>query len=359
MRRFHLVMMISLLALTRVSPASAQSVREMLSEGNRLFAAGEYERALAQYEAAGDISPDSFESIYNAAVALQRLGRLDEAEERFRTIDSAPGASELASRARYNLGVANMDRARSLLESMQQDGAPSDLGEAVQDGLNTLQQASDWFRSALDLDPNDPDAARNLELARRGLYSLRQLQQQMQQQQQQDQPRQQQQDNQQQDQSEQQDPQEPQSQEQQEQQSPGQQQQQQNHQDSEQLTPSPIPDDAEPGQEHQPTPPQPEQPEESEQQDIREPSPASDQEPAIGEEQQPTGNELEQQESADSQQEQIPEQETGESAEESPTDNPLRERMQEILDRERELRDYARRLQRQLERRERPVEKDW
>lgn len=125
---------------------SARLVAAQRSDPERLYQEGKYQ-----------LSYDGFRSLiaqraaepalmYDAGLALFRLGRFDEAVTSFRGATAAGGA--LGQRAWYNLGT-------TYLHAAQSSG----------DRIGTLRQAVTSFIQALALNPHDPDAKWNLEVA--------------------------------------------------------------------------------------------------------------------------------------------------------------------------------------------------
>jgi Tfp pilus assembly protein PilF len=75
------------------APAGApHSATAALDSGNALFEAGQWEQARAQYELALNADPTMAEAHYDLALALDRLGRNNEAMAHYRkAADLAPG----------------------------------------------------------------------------------------------------------------------------------------------------------------------------------------------------------------------------------------------------------------------------
>jgi len=149
-RRFSLI---ALLALTGVIMTACGSPAEKLNqEGNEAFAKQAYEEALAAYQTAQIEAPEMAEPYYNAANSLYRQGKYAEALEQMQQALSFAQDEALAQNSRFNMG-------------------------------NTAYNTQEWepavesYKQALLLNPDDPDAKYNLELA---------LQQQQQQEEQQD-----------------------------------------------------------------------------------------------------------------------------------------------------------------------------
>jgi Ca-activated chloride channel family protein len=144
--------------LLTAGPAAAQSLREAIERGNALLAEGKPAEALAAYDGAAARHGATPELDFNRACALAAAGQFERAEALFREVDRrAAGTSpSLAAAARYNLGALAYRQG-------QRAAARGDAGAARQH----LERAESLFRSARRLEPNDADAARNVELARR------------------------------------------------------------------------------------------------------------------------------------------------------------------------------------------------
>ena len=143
---------------------------EHVEKGNHDAKKGSPADALGHYETAGKLVPASPIPDFNRGIVLSQKGEVDQARSAFEAAQAANDI-HIAADAHYNLG-------NLLLQKDDTDGA--------------IEQ---YLRS-LDLDPADPDARRNLEIAIR----RKQEQQQQQQQQQQKDPSQKDQDKKQQDQ---------------------------------------------------------------------------------------------------------------------------------------------------------------
>ena len=139
----------ALLLLLFVTTAAGIGDRE---RGNRLYREGRYAEAVEAYEAAlrgGDASPELH---YNLGTALLRLGRFEDAEQRFRAALDAVDP-ELRERTFYNMGNRFLEAART--EQLPQSQGP------------LLESAIDAYMRALRLDPTDAQAKWNLEMALR------------------------------------------------------------------------------------------------------------------------------------------------------------------------------------------------
>ena len=124
-----------------------------VAEGNRLLEARDYAGALAKYEEALELRPESHEIHHDLGLAKLRGYDLEPAVEEL----AAAAETEdpvLASRAHYNLGVAKYRQAHGAMQTFQ-------------DALSFTQAAIGHWRESLELNPDQPDAVYNLELAYR------------------------------------------------------------------------------------------------------------------------------------------------------------------------------------------------
>jgi tetratricopeptide (TPR) repeat protein len=111
-----------------------------------LYRAGEYQLAYEGFRALIAQRGADPVLLYDAGLALYKMGRFDEAETPFLGA-TAPGGA-LAQRAWYNLGTTYLQAAATRA-----------------DRIGTLRQAVTAFARALSLDPHDSDARWNLEVA--------------------------------------------------------------------------------------------------------------------------------------------------------------------------------------------------
>jgi len=175
------------LVLLAVAGARADSAREMLAEGNKLFAEAEYTEAINKYNEVLLERPEALEPKFNKANSYYRLDDLGEAIDLYQEVAAESKDMALVARAKYNLGNCFFQRG-----SKQRD---SDLQKAVEDMKTSIAH----WRQVLEIDPENEKAARNIEVARLTIKDLldqlkkQQENQQQQQQGQQDQQQQEQQ----------------------------------------------------------------------------------------------------------------------------------------------------------------------
>jgi tetratricopeptide (TPR) repeat protein len=130
-----------LVILGLLTGACAPGVARRNNAGNRRFAEGAYDQAIAEYRQAQLADPDRAEPYYNAANSFNRKAQIDavlaQSGQALKTADAV-----LATHTWYNLGNAFFD-------------------------AEQWSQAIAAYREALRITPDDLDAKHNLELALR------------------------------------------------------------------------------------------------------------------------------------------------------------------------------------------------
>ncbi len=135
-------------------PARGQTeadARKKVDASMAALKAGEYEKALEGFRDAEVSFPESSELAYNRGVALYRLGSFDEAKAAFASALSTRDLA-LEQKAKFNLGNCAYSQALQKL---------TDYAGAIEE----LRRAIDYYRDALELDPDDQDARANIETA--------------------------------------------------------------------------------------------------------------------------------------------------------------------------------------------------
>lgn len=139
------------ISLVTLLVGCAPDVVQHNNAGNQHFEEGAYDNAIAEYRQAQVDDPDRAEPYHNAANAYNRQERLDatvaQARQALKTADD-----DLAAQTWYNLGNVYFDAEQWL------------------DAVNA-------YKEALRLNPSDPDAKHNLELALQNLEEQEQQQQ--------------------------------------------------------------------------------------------------------------------------------------------------------------------------------------
>jgi Ca-activated chloride channel family protein len=129
-----------------------------------------------------DLTPPSAADTYNEGRRLFLEGKHAEAAERFLAADLATRETSLASKARYNLGQALY---RQAFPPPADETQPQPPALNAEQRLSLLEAATRAFRSALEIDPADQEAARNVERCRRRMQEIREEEERRKQQQQQ------------------------------------------------------------------------------------------------------------------------------------------------------------------------------
>ena len=131
-----------------------------VGRGNALFDRQDYAAALEAYTEVAAQLPESPEVVYNQGVVHYALGDYGEAERLFRQVDRTARDLELAAAARYNLGNSKFQQGMAQRESN------------LQQALSTLQASVAFYQGALELTPNDQEAARNIEVVRLAIKDI-------------------------------------------------------------------------------------------------------------------------------------------------------------------------------------------
>jgi Ca-activated chloride channel family protein len=144
------------------TPAQAwdlfRSQSSAVQRGNQALSKGQPKEALEAYDQAARELPNDPAVQLDRGLALMGLDKLGEAREAFRRAGSASAPKDVRGPALYDLGLAFMKEADMAGKAEDLDGAKKMLEESV-----------DAFRGSLRAQPNNPDAAWNLELAKRRL----------------------------------------------------------------------------------------------------------------------------------------------------------------------------------------------
>jgi len=125
----------------------AKAPDQLVVEGNQMYAGGDYDGAISRYGAAQAARQNAPEVDMNLGLAHLRKGEHDRAAEYF-IAAAGKGAGRLASKAQHNLGNCRVRQGR-------------------------FEDAIAAYKSALEADPANADAAHNLELVQRHLAKLK------------------------------------------------------------------------------------------------------------------------------------------------------------------------------------------
>jgi Ca-activated chloride channel family protein len=143
-----------MIGLVSAQVVHAESAREALQQGNRLFGDSKYSEAVNKYNEALVEQPQAMEPKFNKAGSYYRMDDLGQAMDLYREVAADSKDMSLVAKAKYNLGNCFFQRG-----SKQRD---SDLQKALED----MKTSITWWRQVLDLDPKNEKAARNIEVAR-------------------------------------------------------------------------------------------------------------------------------------------------------------------------------------------------
>ena len=160
-----------LLLLCFVCPAFGASASGLVSAGNALYGAADFDGAIGAYDKAVEIDPEAFEAKFNKGASLFRKGEVNKAIELFQDVAAGSGDKELVGKAKYNLGNSYFRRA---LEQKEPDAkkAMADYKASV----------NNW-RQVLDMDKSNASAGRNVEIAKAAIQKLKEDEQKQKQQQ--------------------------------------------------------------------------------------------------------------------------------------------------------------------------------
>ena len=134
--------------------ARADSMADLIEEGNIAYLAGEYESALFAYEEASVEAPESPFIYFNKGATLYQMGDYAAATDALEKAALKTKDSQLEAKSKFNLGNCSFREAER-----QQD---SDLSKA----LEALTKSIQHYQEALELDPEFVEAAENIEVAR-------------------------------------------------------------------------------------------------------------------------------------------------------------------------------------------------
>lgn len=161
--------------LVELDPGNNLARRQL---GIALATAGEPAKALEHFRVVLAARPDFSLNYYNMGVALEQLGRVDEAIERYA---EAARLATTDSSALYNMGLIHLKRGRlddsqnCFLEAFRRN--PRSAGSLHKIGTiealhGRFGPAAEYYRRALELDPENPLFMNDLDLALRSIGDL-------------------------------------------------------------------------------------------------------------------------------------------------------------------------------------------
>ncbi|MBN1764414.1 MAG: tetratricopeptide repeat protein [Sedimentisphaerales bacterium] len=147
-----------LLVLVLYSVTGADT--DFIEQGNRLYGQTEYNEALKQYEQAELDGPAQPILAFNQANCYYKLEDYARAIDLYQQVSSQSKDMSLVAQAKYNLGNCHYQQGQKQIDS--------DLQKAVE-GMTTSIR---YYREALDLNPEDEDARRNIAVVRLQMKDL-------------------------------------------------------------------------------------------------------------------------------------------------------------------------------------------
>jgi hypothetical protein len=125
-----------------------------LQDGNKLYGRGNYSEAINKYDEALIEKPQALEPRFNKANSYYRLDDLAKAQDLYREVAAESKDMELVTKAKYNLGNTYFQQGMKQRDSN------------LQKALEELQTSIVFWRSVLDIEPENEKAAKNIEVAR-------------------------------------------------------------------------------------------------------------------------------------------------------------------------------------------------
>ncbi len=125
-----------------------------INDGNKLFAAGDYEGALKKYMEARESEPANPMLFYNIGTCQYKLGNFEEAKKELESAVRMPD-KELAAKAAYNLANTHFR-----------------IGEKGKEGSERIaawRESVAYLKKAIDLDNKFENAKKNVEIVQRKL----------------------------------------------------------------------------------------------------------------------------------------------------------------------------------------------
>jgi Ca-activated chloride channel family protein len=148
------ILLMLILCLTISQTAHADSARALVEQGNGLYVDGSFNKAIEKYDAALTDKPEILEPKFNKANSFYKMEDFDKAMELYRQVASESKDMSLVVKAKYNLGNCYFEQG-----SRQKD---SDLQKALDDLQNSIVN----WRQTLEIQPDNQNAAKNIEVAR-------------------------------------------------------------------------------------------------------------------------------------------------------------------------------------------------
>ena len=161
-------LIIGFIVLILLSPATiqAESVRSLVESGNKAYEQGDYANSLDSYDKAAEAEPDSAIVLFNRGNAMYKQGEYADAFNVYE--QAAVKAMEdndpmLEAQSRYNMGNSSFRKAEALSRNNPEKA------------LDEFNRGSEYFQSAVKLDPKFFEAAHNLQVSRMAAKKVEEL----------------------------------------------------------------------------------------------------------------------------------------------------------------------------------------
>ena len=148
------ILLLMIMFFTVGSSVYADSARALVEQGNSLYSQGDFNKAIEKYDAALIEEPQVLEPKFNKANSYFMLEDFSEAINLFRQVAAESKDMKLVAKSKYNLGNCFFQ------QGMKQKD--SDLQKSLED----LQSSIVNWRQTLEIEPENQNAAKNIEVAR-------------------------------------------------------------------------------------------------------------------------------------------------------------------------------------------------
>lgn len=163
---------IILITVLLTAAVNADSARSLVEQGNQLYADQQFDSAIEKYTRASEDAHNGPVPDFNKANSLYRLENFQEAIDNYKKAAAESSDKNVIAAAKYNLGNSFFQKA---LQNQQAEPEKT---------LDDMKTSIGYFRDVLDIDPANPNAAQNIEVAKTVYKQIKEQQQQDQQQQQ-------------------------------------------------------------------------------------------------------------------------------------------------------------------------------
>lgn len=146
----------AVLLITFLLPAvvRADQAVGLVQRGNELYSQGQFDEAIDKYDQALVDSPVVCEPKFNKANSYYRLVDYEKAEGLYKQVAAKSKDMKLVEKAKYNLGNCSFRKGYKQKDS------------DAQKAIDNLKTGIDYWRQVLDIDPDNKEAAQNIEVAR-------------------------------------------------------------------------------------------------------------------------------------------------------------------------------------------------